>query len=135
MFNPGSVQHIHLLASGERVPEAGLNPRRVFFSQPFTLDSYEPLLLYFSQPDTLHLHLDCAHLQRLTRAPGARYTDFTASVGAWRGAFTESSTTTTWMGAYQCQNWISGTAQDGFCAQDRSFSAEGEITDVAATDT
>jgi len=67
----------------------------------------------------------------------AGYTGFTENVGAWRGALAGGGTAGDlqvngmWMGAYQCQNWISGTAQNGFCAQDRSFSAEGEITAAA----
>ena len=62
----------------------------------------------------------------------AGYFDFTSSSGAWRGALGAEAA---WQGAYQCQNWISGHAQDGFCAQDRSFSAAGAVSDSAvATD-
>jgi hypothetical protein len=55
---------------------------------------------------------------RTTNVPG--YTTFGAGVGAWRGFEGASNLNqgARWLGSYQCQNWISGSAQNGYCSID-----------------
>jgi hypothetical protein len=51
------------------------------------------------------------------------YTDFDATTAAWRGAQAEATglTSGVWRNTYQCQNWIRGTAQAGFCAENHFY--------------
>ena len=55
---------------------------------------------------------------RTTNVPG--YTTFGAGVADWRGysGSTNLIQGARWLGSYQCQNWISGRAQNGFCSID-----------------
>mmetsp|Transcript_34887 Transcript_34887/g.82189 ORF Transcript_34887/g.82189 Transcript_34887/m.82189 type:complete len:5981 (-) Transcript_34887:63-18005(-) len=67
----------------------------------------------------------CVYREDFRSTDQTGYTDFTATVGAWRGALAEATGITSglWHGKYQCQNWISGMAQEGFCTQDRTYFA------------
>jgi hypothetical protein len=60
---------------------------------------------------------------------GPHYTDFGAAVGAWRGAIAEATgiTNGVWRNTFQCQNWIRGTAQAGFCAENHHYDGTGAV--------
>jgi len=57
------------------------------------------------------------------------YTEFTHTVGTWRGAIAEATgmKNAVWRNTYQCQNWISGTAQSGFCAENHFYDGNGAV--------
>ena len=62
----------------------------------------------------------CIYRSEFRTTNVAGYTTFGTADTDWRGYSGASNLTqgARWLGSYQCQNWISGTAQNGYCSID-----------------
>jgi hypothetical protein len=76
----------------------------------------------------------CVYRADFRTVDASGYTGFTAAVGSWRGTLAEAANADqpntdiqdgVWRNTYQCQNWIRGTAQAGFCAENHHYDGTG----------
>jgi hypothetical protein len=76
----------------------------------------------------------CEYRADLRTTDVSGYTAFTNTVGKWRGALADTAGAVDgiWRDTFQCQNWISGTAQAGFCAENHHFDGTGTNVDGTA---
>jgi hypothetical protein len=74
----------------------------------------------------------CVYRADFRTVDASGYTGFTDTVGSWRGTLAEATGIQdgVWRNAYQCQNWIRGTAQAGFCAENHHYDGTGGGTPV-----